>query len=327
MKALLIAGGFGTRLRPLTLTRPKHLLPIANRPHIEHVFAQLRSHGITDVVLLTSYLADAFEQVIDRARRNGISVEVAHETEPLGTAGAIKNAEQLVGDETFFAFNGDVLSSIDLTAALEFHRASGGVGTIVLTPVEDPSAFGVVPTDGSGRVERFVEKPPPGTVDTNEINAGIYILEPEILAGIPPDQVVSIEREVFPGLAEQGRLFAMASDSYWMDIGTPEKFLTANMDALSGRFPTSAVASPKEGAVIAADSASVSPGAQVSSACIGKKCVVEDGAVVTGSVLLDGVVVSSGARVTDSTLGAGVRVQPGASVSGMAIADGETIDP
>ena len=326
MKALLIAGGFGTRLRPLTLTRPKHLLPIANRPHIEHVFEQLRSHGITDVVLLTSYLADAFEQVIDRARRTGIRVEVAHETEPLGTAGAIKNAEPLVGDETFFAFNGDVLSSIDLTAALEFHRASGGAGTIVLTPVEDPSAFGVVPTDEDGRVERFVEKPPPGTVDTNEINAGIYILEPEILADIPQDQVVSIEREVFPGLAEQGRLYAMASDSYWMDIGTPEKFLAANMDALSGRFPTSAVASPKEGAALAAASAVVSPRAQVSSACIGNKCVVEDGAVVRGSVLLDGVVISSGARVTDSTLGAGVRVQPGASVSGMAIADGETID-
>lgn len=325
MKALLIAGGFGTRLRPLTLTRPKHLLPIANRPHIEHVFDQLQTHGITDVVLLTSYLADAFEQVIERARRNGVNVDVAHETEPLGTAGAIKNAEHLVGDETFFAFNGDVLSSIDLTAALGFHKASGGVGTILLTPVEDPSAFGVVPTDAAGRVERFVEKPPRGTMDTNDINAGIYILEPEIFSEIPKDQVVSIEREVFPPLAEQGRLYALSTESYWMDIGTPEKFLAANMDALVGRFPTSAVASPADGAVVAANSALVSPRAQVSSACIGAECVVEDGAVVTGSVLLDGVVISSGARVTDSTLGEGVRVQPGASVSGMAIGDGETI--
>lgn len=325
MKALLIAGGFGTRLRPLTYTRPKHLLPIANRPHIEHVFDQLLSHGITDVVLLTSYLAEAFQQVIDRARRNGIQVEVAHEAEPLGTAGAIKNAAHLVGDESFFAFNGDVLSSVDLTAALGFHKASGGVGTIVLTPVEDPSAFGVVPTDGAGRVERFVEKPPPGTVDTNEINAGIYILEPEVLELIPSGKVVSIEREVFPGLADEGRLFATATDSYWMDIGTPEKFLAANMDALSGRFATSAVAWPAEGAVLAAGSAVVSRSAQVSSACIGDNCVVEDGAVVTRSVLLDGVVVSSDARVTDSTLGEGVRVEAGASVSGTAIGDGETI--
>lgn len=324
MKALLIAGGFGTRLRPLTYTRPKHLLPIANRPHIEHVLDLLLLHGIGEVVLLTSYMASAFEHVIARARERGIGVEVAHEEEPLGTAGAIKNAEHLLDAETFFAFNGDVLSSVDLSAALAFHREKGALGTLVLTPVEDPSAFGVVPTDGEGRVRRFVEKPPPGTAETDLINAGIYILEPAILASIPRGRAVSIEREVFPRVAEEGKLFAIPTDAYWMDIGTPEKYLQANMDALEGRFPTDAA--PGDGSSVIASSATIAPGARVSSACIGERCVIEGGAIVEGSVLLDGVVVSRGARVNGSILGEGVRAAEGASISGTTAGDGDAID-
>lgn len=323
MKALLIAGGFGTRLRPLTNTRPKHLLPIANRPHIEHVLDLLQTHGIDEVVLLTSYLAEAFEGVIAKAGSRGMRIDVAHEEEPRGTAGAIKNAEVLIGDETFLAFNGDVLSAVDLTAALGFHRTSGAIGTLVLTPVEDPSAFGVVPTDSSGRVLRFVEKPPAGTAETNLINAGVYVLEPEILASIPPDRAVSIEREVFPPLAEKGRLFATPTDAYWMDIGTPDKYLRANLDALAGTFPTDAA--PGDGSSIVAGSATIAPDAQVSSACIGERCVIEAGAIVSGSVLLDDVVVSPGARVIGSVLGEGVRVTESASVSGSTAGDGEKI--
>jgi mannose-1-phosphate guanylyltransferase len=326
LKALLIAGGFGTRLRPLTYTRPKHLLPIANRPHIEHVLDLLARHDVTNVVLLTSYLASAFDGVIERAHARGITVEVAHEEEPLGTAGALKNAADLVTEETFFAFNGDVLTDVDLSALLEFHGTSGGLGTILLTPVEDPSAFGVVPTDDKGRVTGFIEKPPPGEATTNEINAGVYVLEPAVLDSIPSGQVVSIEREVFPGLAENGSLYARATSAYWMDIGTPAKYLQANLDALAGRFVTDAVPQPGEEASAVAPSARVADGAQVSSACIGEGCVVEEDAIIRDSVLLDGITVAAGASVTGSVLGEGVRVAPMTVVDGRTIGDGEIID-
>jgi mannose-1-phosphate guanylyltransferase len=326
LKALLIAGGLGTRLRPLTFTRPKHLLPIANRPHIDHVIDLFHRHGVAEVVLLTSYLADAFADVISRAEARGISVEVTHEAEPLGTAGAIKNAESLVGGDAFFAVNADVLTTADLTALLAFHRARSAHATILLTPVEDPSAYGVVPTDDDGRVQRFIEKPEPGTAPTNLINAGVYVLEPSVLEAIPAGEVVSIEREVFPDLAAAGHLYAHPTDGYWMDIGTPEKYVQANVDALAGRFPTEAVTEPGPDAVVAASQAVIDEGAQVSSACIGSGCSIDNGAVVQESVLLDDVVVASGARVVRSALGQGVRVGPGAEVRNRAVGDGEHIE-
>ena len=203
MKALILAGGLGTRLRPLTYTRPKHVLPIANRPHIEHVFDLLQRHDVTKVVLLTSYRADAFGTTLERAEQRGIGVELALEPEPLGTAGALKNAEGSIGDGTFLAFNGDVLTDVDLGQVVEFHRARGAVATIVLTPVDDPSAYGVVPTAADGRVLGFIEKPPPGEATTNLINAGVYVFEPSILDRIPQGVEYSAERALFPGLVEE----------------------------------------------------------------------------------------------------------------------------
>ena len=327
MKALLIAGGFGTRLRPLTYTRPKHLLPIANRAHIHHVFDLLQRHGIDEAVLLTSYLAEAFEEAVRDAAARGMRVEVTHEEEPLGTAGAMKNAEALVGDETFFAFNGDILSDLDLTAMLGFHRSRDAEGTIVLTPVEDPSAFGVVPTDEDGRVQGFIEKPPPGEAPTNLINAGVYILEPSVLERIPEGVEWSAERALFPGLVEEGaRLYATATDAYWMDVGTPEKYLAANLDALAGRFRTEAVPDPGPHANSVAEGAEVAPGARVSSACLASNVVVEEGATIERSVLLPGVVVSEGAEISDSILGADAKVSAGAHLSGATIGDGTTVD-
>ena len=326
MKALLIAGGLGTRLRPLTYTRPKHLLPVANRPHIEHVLDLLARHNMTEVMLLTSHLASAFDAVIERARARGIVVEVAHEVEPLGTAGALKNAAPLVGDETFFAFNGDVLTDVDLSALLAFHRTSGGLGTILLTPVEDPSAFGVVPTDDRGRVTGFVEKPPREEATTNEINAGVYVLEPAVLDLIPSGKVVSIEREVFPTLADHGSLYARATDAYWIDIGTPANYLQANLDALAGRFVTDAVAQPGMDAAAVAPSARIDDAARVSSACIGDGCVVGADVTIRDSVLLDRVTVAAGASVTGTVLGEGVRVGPRTVLDGQTVGDDETID-
>jgi NDP-sugar pyrophosphorylase family protein len=327
MKALLIAGGFGTRLRPLTYTRPKHLLPIANEPHLHHVFDLLQRHGVDEAVLLTSYLAETFGAMVEVARSRGMKVEIAHEAEPLGTAGALKNAAHLVGEGTFFAFNGDILTDADLGALMRWHRDRRAEATIVLTPVEDPSAFGVVPTTPAGRVEGFIEKPPPGTAETNLVNAGIYIFEPSILERIPEGEPYSAERDLFPRLVEEGaRLFATGADGYWMDIGTPEKYLNANLDALRGAFPTPLVEGPGQTASAVADDAVVDPSARITSACVGSGCSVAAGAVVERSVLLPGVTVGEGARVTDSILGEGVRVTAGANVDRRTLADKSVVE-
>lgn len=327
MKAFILAGGFGTRLRPLTYTRPKHMLPIANRPHIEHVFDLLEKCGVREIVLLTSYLAEHFAGVVEDAAARGLDFAVAHEEKPLGTAGAFKNAQDLVGDEAFLAFNGDILTDIDLNDVLGFHRKNEAEATIVLTPVEDPSAYGVVPTAAGGRVLGFIEKPPREEAPTDLINAGIYVFEPSILDRIPEGKVYSVERELFPGLVEEGaRLFAMGTDAYWMDIGTPQQYLRANLDALLGRYRTSAVDQPGNGAVLSSDGAHVSATASVRTVCLGRGARIEDECTVERSVLLPGAVVGAGASVQTSILGEDARVRPGAVVSGAAIADGQTVD-
>ena len=327
MKALILAGGFGTRLRPLTFTRPKHLLPIANRPHIEHVFELLRAQGVDEAVLLTSYLAEAFDEIVVTARERGMTVHVTHEPEPLGTAGALKNAEPFVGEGTFLAFNGDVLTDVDLGEVLDLHRSRGAVATILLTPVEDPSAYGVVPTDEDGRVRGFIEKPPADEAPTNLINAGVYVFEPSVLGRIPAGEVWSAERTLFPELVAEGApVYALGTDAYWMDIGTPEKYLQANLDALAGRFRTSAVPDPGPRASVIDAGATVAADAQVSSACLGSGAVIEPGTAVHEAVLLPGAVVGSGARVTRSILGARASVAPGARLDGGTVADDDRIE-
>jgi mannose-1-phosphate guanylyltransferase len=326
VKALLIAGGFGTRLRPLTYTRPKHLLPIANRPHLYHVFDLLERYAVDEIVLLTSYMTETFEPAREEAANRGMSVIVKHEDVPLGTAGALKNAEDVVGDDAFFALNGDVLTDMDLDAVLRFHRDREAEATIVLTPVEDPSAFGVVPTDEEGRVQGFIEKPPPGDAPTDLINAGVYLLEPGILERIPTGVESSAERELFPGLVSEGaRLYATPTDAYWADIGTPAKYLQANLAALTGRFRTDAVPEAGEGVVVGAAEAKIADDARVSSACFGPGTKVEPKALVERTVTLAGAVIGSEAEVRDSILGEDVKVQPGARIEGETIADGEEV--
>ena len=327
MKAFILAGGFGTRLRPLTLTRPKHLLPIANRPHIEHVFDLLLRHGIDEVVLMTSYLADAFADTLAGAEQMGMKLEVTHEAEPLGTAGAFKNAEHLVGDDAFLAFNGDVLTNVDLSAVIDWHRDRQAEASIVLTPVDDPSAYGVVPTKEDGSVLGFIEKPPRDQAPTNLINAGIYVLEPSILERIPVNRVWSAERELFPQLVAEGaRLFATGTDAYWVDIGTPEKYVQANMDALSGAFPTEAAGAAGPDGILAAKPCEIAEDARVSSACLGSGARVASGATVSGSVLLPSVSVAEGATVVDCALGEGAVVSAGARIENGAVGDREIIE-
>jgi mannose-1-phosphate guanylyltransferase len=327
VRALLLTGGFGTRLRPLTHTRPKHLLPIANRPHVEHVLDALARHGVAEVVLLTSYLAEAFDETVAAARARGLFMEITHEPEPLGTAGALKNAAHLVDDETFLVVNGDVLTDVDLGWFIAWHRERRAEASILLTPVADPSAYGVVPTAEDGRVLGFVEKPPPSLAPTNRINAGVYLFEPSVLGHIPPGTPWSAEHQLFPNLVADGApLFAVSTDAYWIDIGTPSKYLEANLDALAGRYRTPAVPAPGAGVVLAAVGARVAEGARVSSSCLGAGAAVEDGATVEESVLLPNAEVGAGASVSRVILGAGARVAPGARAEGIAVADGDEVE-
>ena len=238
VRAVVLVGGEGTRLRPLTLTTPKQMLPIVEQPMIERVIGHLGEHGIDDAVLSLGYRPDAFLNAYPGGDIAGVHLTYAVEPTPLDTAGAIRFAADHAGiDDTFVVVNGDVLTDSDLSALIEFHRSSGAEGTISLTPVDDPSAFGVVPTDELGRVDAFIEKPPRDEAPTNFINAGTYVFEPSVLDRIPTDRRVSVERETFPALVEEASLYALGSDAYWLDTGTPDTYLRAHRDLLSGRRP------------------------------------------------------------------------------------------
>jgi mannose-1-phosphate guanylyltransferase len=310
VKAVVLVGGEGTRLRPLTYTTPKQLLPIVEVPMIERVLGYLSSHGIDEVVLSLGYKPEAFTRRYPDQTVAGVKLGYAVEREPLDTAGAIRFAARESGiDETFAVLNGDVLTDADLSGLIAFHSVTGGVGTIYLSPVDDPSRFGVVPTDQEGRVIAFVEKPPPGEAPTNLINAGIYILEPSVIDRIPEGRRVSVERETFPELVSEGLLFARPDPAYWLDTGTPAAYLAAQRDLLSGARGTP----PAPGAIRGGHGAwqlgtSVVEGSVDHLSLVGEGALIESEAVVEGSVIGAGSVVERGARVSGTVLLSGSRV-------------------
>lgn len=330
MRAVVLVGGEGTRLRPLTLTTPKQMLPVVEQPMIERVLGQLARHGVDDAVLSLGYKPDAFINAYPKGSVSDVRVTYAVEHSPLDTAGAIRFAAEHAGiDETFVAVNGDVLTDFDIGALVDLHRRRGAAGTIALTPVDDPSAFGVVPTDGEGRVTAFIEKPPRDDAPTNLINAGIYVLEPTVLAAIAPDVRVSIERETFPALVEQGSLYALGSDAYWLDTGTPDTYLRAHYDLVGGRRPgppaPQAELDPSLGPdVWRIGDVSVASTA-IARSLLGRGATVAENAVVTDSVIGHGAVIEEGASVTGSVLLAGARVAASASVDGSIIGAGAII--
>ncbi|MBS1838415.1 MAG: NDP-sugar synthase, partial [Actinobacteria bacterium] len=235
MKAVILVGGFGTRLRPLTLSVPKQMLPMGGITMLERVVEHLASSGVDEVVLSLGYQPDVFRREYPDSRVAGIPVRCAVEPEPLDTGGAVAFAARAAEvDGTFLALNGDVLTDLDVRELWSAHRRSGGLGTIALTRVEDPSRYGVVPLDEHGRVQAFIEKPAPGAAPTHWINAGTYVLEPEVLDLVPLGARCSIEREVFPALVERGQLFGLESSAYWIDAGTPESYLQAHLDLIDG---------------------------------------------------------------------------------------------
>ena len=235
MQALILAGGEGTRLRPLTHTVPKPVLPLAGRPHVAYVIDWLVRHGVDDVVVSCGHLAEGMRRALAELEP-GVEIRYAEEPDARGTAGAIRFAEDMLG-ERFLVLNGDVLCDLDLTALIEQHERTGARATIALYPVDDPSGYGLVHRQEDGEITEFLEKPDPEQIDTDEINAGAYLLERSVLDHIPPDRAVSIEREVFPELIGDG-LYGIRLEGYWIDIGTPERFLEANWDILEGRVET-----------------------------------------------------------------------------------------
>lgn len=305
MKAVVLVGGEGTRLRPLTFSTPKQMLPVGGRPMIERVLQWLAGHGVDEAVLSLGYRPDAFIEAYPEGRACGVRLRYAVEDSPLDTAGAVRFAAVEGGiDSTFLVVNGDVLTDLDVTALVGFHRERRAEATIALTPVDDPSRFGVVPTDGDGRVTAFIEKPPPGEAPTNYINAGTYVLEHSVLDRIPAGRRVSIERETFPALVADGRLFALGSSARWVDAGTPATYLAANLAYAPG-----------------------ADGGPVPDSVVGEGVIIGEGAVVERSVIMTGAVLAAGAVVADSIVGTGARIGEGAKVTNQSVlGDGYVVE-
>lgn len=319
---------------------------------LERVVSFLKNHGIAEVVLSLGYRTDAFTDAYPDHTVGGVNVSWAVEPQRLDTAGAIRFAAKYAGiDDTFVVLNGDVLTDGDVSALIDFHGKSKAKATIYLSPVEDPSRFGVVPTDDDGKVIAFIEKPPPGEAPTNLINAGIYVIEPAVLDLIPDGRPVSVERETFPILAERGELYATSDGAYWLDTGTPEAYLQAQTDLLEGRrgtVPASGAArSPSDGGSLSdrgawvlgnpvvagnvdgdslvGDQARIEEGASVTASVIGAGCVVESGAQVSRSVLLAGSRVRSDAVVDRSIIGWRADVGPSSKLTDLSIIGDDTV--
>jgi mannose-1-phosphate guanylyltransferase len=307
VQALILAGGEGTRLRPLTSNMPKPVIPLVGRPFIAYMIEWLRSHGVDDVILSCGFMADGVHSVLGDGAEHGVRLRYVEEPEPLGTGGALKFAEELL-DERFFMLNGDILTDMDLTAQLAQHERTRARATLALIAVEDPSAYGLVRRAADHAVTGFLEKPSAAEIDTNLINAGAYILERAVLDAMPPAGTnVSIEREVFPALVGDG-LYGYESDGYWLDIGTPECYLQATFDILEG------IVSTETGRRLAGAQLALVEGAQV------------DGQVVPPALVGPGCRIAAGAIVGGRTvLGANVEIGEGAHVESSVVLDGSRI--
>ena len=343
MRAVILAGGEGTRLRPLTLSLPKPVVPVVDRPFLRHQLDLLAGAGVRDVVFSVAYRPERVEAVFGDGSAFGVKIRYAVEDTPLGTGGAVRNALDLLDDRTI-VMNGDVLTDVDLAQLVRRHEQQQASATILLTPVPNPSAYGLVETDASGRVLRFREKPKPEEITSDTINAGIYILETRVIDLIPPSVSHSIERGFFPALLARGDVvFGPVHRGYWIDIGTPEKYLQVHRDILGGRFRVALEAEARSGGFVARG-ARIADGARLEAPFfVGPGCEIEAGASVgPDAALAEGVRVRAGARVRDSVLwkgveagaestidgsllGAGVRVGAHAVVRGAQLGEGSVV--
>ncbi|MFV0306990.1 MAG: sugar phosphate nucleotidyltransferase, partial [Desertimonas sp.] len=331
MHAVVLVGGFGTRLRPLTNSTPKPMLPVGNVTLLARLLAGLERGGVTEATLALGFQPEPFAAAFPDRRCGGVRLHYAVEPEPLDTAGAIRFAADHSGiDSTFVVANGDILTDLDVAELVSTHRSLGAAATLHLIAVDDPSAFGVADADPSGRIVGFVEKPPAGTAPSDLANAGTYVFEPGVLGLIPPGRRVSIERDTFPLLAAEGRLFGVPRPTYWLDAGRPDRYLRANLDLLDGKRRDRISDPVAPGAIVAAD-------ARLERSLVGAGASVGSGAVLTGSVVLPGAHIGDRATVIDSivmgSVGAGARVRgvvlgaEGMVAAGAALTDASIPDP
>ncbi|NDZ98690.1 NDP-sugar synthase, partial [Streptomyces sp. SID10116] len=301
-EAILLVGGKGTRLRPLTVHTPKPMVPAAGVPFLTHQLARARAAGVDHIVLATSYLAEVFEPYFGDGSALGLHIEYVTETEPLGTGGAIRNVASRLRsgpDEPVLIFNGDILTGLDIRALVATHEESGADVSLHLTKVDDPRAYGLVPTDATGRVTAFLEKPQtPEEIVTDQINAGAYVFRRSVIDTIPAGRPVSVERETFPDLLASGaHLQGMVDSTYWLDLGTPQAFVRGSADLVLGRAPSPAVPG-RCGEHLVMAGAAVAPGAKLTGGTvIGENAEVGEGARISGSTVLPGAVVEPGAVV------------------------------
>jgi NDP-sugar pyrophosphorylase family protein len=342
MKAVVLAGGHGKRLMPLTANTPKPLIPVGNRPLLDHILFLLRSHGITDVVLAMAYLSESFEAAYGDGSRLGMKLTYVSEAEPQGTGGAIKNAEAYLDPgEAFLVVSGDVLTDLDLTGMVSYHERCGAMCTISLTAVEDTGAYGVVDLDDEGRILRFTEKPGPGEATSNWVSTGTYVFEPEALARIPLGEYHMVEHGLFPTLLAEGKLLSgYRTRAYWIDIGTPARYLQAQSDLLTGVFkggiqPEGELFADRvwagEGSFIHGEASIVGPVA------LGRRCSIEERASIVGPAVLGddcragkdahlerliawrGAAFGAGCRCSDCVVGANARIGAGSLLEATAI--------
>jgi mannose-1-phosphate guanylyltransferase len=338
MKGVILVGGLGTRLRPLTCNTPKPMIPIANRPFMEHMLMRVRDQGIDEVILAVRYLADQFQATLGDGSRFGIKLHIIEEKEALGTAGAVKNVEHLLDGDTF-VFNGDVLTDLDLQAMLHFHKQKESKTTIALTPVDDPTQFGLVEMDASQQILRFVEKPRAEDVRTNLVNAGTYIINADVFRYVPPNEFYMFERGLFPVLLQTGDpMFGYATRDYWNDIGLTQNYLDVSQDILIGRInfplPGKEIANriwvdgeadiaegvQLVGPIVIGPGATIAPGAQIiGPTVIGPRCRIDKEVVIEGAVLWDDNHIEEGAHLRNCVLGKRNRVGKQTFIAGSAI--------
>jgi len=334
LKAVILVGGPGTRLQPLTFNVPKSLVPVLNRPVMEHMIAYLRQFGVEDVILTLNYLPDAIRDYFGDGNDFGVRLTYCFEKDPLGTAGAIKNAAQYL-DGPFIVLNGDIFTEMDLADMYSFHARSKARATIALTWVDNPGAFGVVETDEKSKVRAFIEKPPPGTETTNWINAGTYILEPEVRSYIPSGRHYMFEKGLFPGLLDAGEpVFGFSYRGYWLDMGTLNKYFWLNVDLLEAKTSTPLVVGAGRDGVRRGPNVTVHPSAEITApavigadcrfdndsrvkgpAIIGRDCIIETGACLENVIIWDNVRVGANARLYNCIVSSGVKIESGREVA------------
>lgn len=344
MKALILIGGLGTRLRPLTCFTPKPLLPIVNRTFLEYQFELLRKHGIKEVILCVAYLSHEFENYYGTGKKWGLKLRYVYEKEPLGTGGAIRNALKYITGSTLI-FNGDILSDFDLSSMLKYHKTKKAFITIGLIRVKDPTIYGLVETDKTGKIERFLEKPSWDEITCNTVNAGIYIFEPDVLKFIPEGINFSVERGLFPNLLNQNfGLFGYSSSGYWLDIGTIEKYMQAHFDIMEGNIKFKLPGKKLNGNIWAGKNVKLGKHVEISgrfvcgddvkvddfvqiqgNVCVGDNVSIGQGSYIIDSVILDGNKIDKGVRLDRVLSGKDCTIEANATLSKTTLSNGTII--